>query len=138
METASVESSYPKPAELEAEATAPSHSTLEQEQQQSGDVQIPEQVAGNTLSFFLHCFLYVLLQFLGMEIFTPNYYYYLTEVTLSEIPASSSKAVEVEACEAQPRYPEGPVTRQSTGSLPVPEPLQNISIAEELSSEKFY
>ena len=67
METASVDSSYPKPAELEAEATAPSHSTLEQEQQQSGDVQIPEQVTGNTLSFFLHCFLYVLLQFLGME-----------------------------------------------------------------------
>ena len=70
METASVESCYLKPAELEAEATAPSHFTLKQEQQQSGDVQIPKQVAGNTLSFFLHCFLYVLLQFLGMQIFT--------------------------------------------------------------------
>ena len=57
---------------------------------------------------------------------------------LSEILASSSRAstaVEVDPCQTDPQRP---VTRQTTGSLPVPEPLQNITMAEELSSEKIY
>lgn len=50
VETPSEESRYPEGSQLEAESTAPSHSTSEE---QSGDVQAAEQVeqvAGNTLS----------------------------------------------------------------------------------------
>ena len=126
------ESRYPHTAQVEA-------SSLYGLEQETENLQIAEELGGNTLSFFLSFFL----SFLNLWAckYSPQtfniYYPYLTEFTLSEILASSSRAVEVEPC--QPRYPqtdsERPVTRQTTGSLPVPEPLQNITMAEELSSE---
>lgn len=58
----------------------------------------------------------------------------VTVLTLSEILACTSKAVEVEPCESS----EGPITRQTTGNLPIPEPLRNISMAEELNSKQIY